>query len=254
MPVVTARDIVQSFGHQEVLRSVSLDVEQGEVLGLLGPSGAGKTTFVNVLAGVATPKSGEVHILGERMPRLDLMRRIGYMAQSDALYMDLTARENLAFFGAIYGLSGSALASASERALELAHLKVDPKKQVRNYSGGMRRRLSLAIALLHDPEILILDEPTIGLDPLHRVDIWNTLKQMAADEGRTLIITTHVMDEAERCDRLAMIRDGVFIAIGSPAELKTRANAETLEDAFMSYATDREGIGAAATFSAGGDV
>lgn len=236
MSVVSARDIVQRFGTQEVLRSVSLDVEQGEVLGLLGPSGAGKTTFVNVVAGVATPKSGEVRIFGELMPRLDLMRRIGYMAQSDALYMDLTARENLSFFGAIYGLSGAALASASERALERAHLTVDPKKQARDYSGGMRRRLSLATALLHDPELLILDEPTIGLDPLHRIDIWATLKRMASHDGRTLIVTTHVMDEAERCDRLALIRDGVFIAIGSPAELKERANAETLEEAFLHYA------------------
>jgi ABC-2 type transport system ATP-binding protein len=251
MPVITARDIVQRFGSQEVLHSVSLDVERGEVLGLLGPSGAGKTTLVNVLAGVATPKSGEVVAFGGRMPRLDLMRRMGYMSQSDALYLDLTARENLSFFGAIYGLSGPALARASERALELAHLKVEPKKQAGDYSGGMRRRLSLATALLHEPELLILDEPTIGLDPLHRVDIWMSLRDMA-QSGRTLIITTHVMDEAERCDRLAMIRDGVFIAMGSPAELKQRAGAATLEDAFLHYATTTES-GDAGRFSAGGD-
>lgn len=233
--VLTARDIVQRFGSQEVLRGVSLGVERGEVLGLLGPSGAGKTTFVNVVAGVAEPVSGSVEVFGEKMPSLAIMQRIGYMAQSDALYTDLTANENLAFFGAIYGLSGASLKQATARALETARLTVEPRKQVRNYSGGMRRRLSLATALLHEPELLILDEPTIGLDPLHRVDIWESFRAMAA-AGRTLLVTTHVMDEAERCDRLAMIRDGVFIAIGSPEELKERAEARTLEDAFLHFA------------------
>jgi ABC-2 type transport system ATP-binding protein len=235
MPVLAARDIVQRFGEQEVLRGVSLGVEAGEVLGLLGPSGAGKTTFVNVVAGVAEPVSGTVEVFGERMPSLNVMRRIGYMAQSDALYYDLTAGENLAFFGTIYGLTGAARQQAAERALATARLTVEPRKQVRDYSGGMRRRLSLATAIMHDPELLILDEPTIGLDPLHRVDIWQSFREMA-EAGRTLIVTTHVMDEAERCDRLAMIRDGVFIAIGSPADLKERAGAVTLEDAFLHFA------------------
>lgn len=241
MPVITARDIVQRFGHQEVLSGVSLDVAKGEIIGLLGPSGAGKTTFVNIIAGVTTPVSGEVLAFGEPMPRLDLMRRMGYMAQSDALYLDLTARENLEFFGALYGLGGAELRAARVRALELARLEVDPRKQARDYSGGMRRRLSLATALIHDPEVLILDEPTIGLDPLHRVDIWESFRRMTA-LGRTLVVTTHVMDEAERCDRLAMIRDGHFIALGTPAELKSRACAATLEDAFLHYArTDAGG-------------
>lgn len=235
MPVLAARDIVQRFGKQEVLHGVSLGVERGEVLGLLGPSGAGKTTFVNIVAGVAEPVSGAVRAFGEPMPSLALMRRIGYMAQSDALYMDLTADENLEFFGAIYGLAGATLKTAKTRALELAHLAVDPRKQVRDYSGGMRRRLSLATALIHQPELLILDEPTIGLDPLHRVDIWDAFRQMAA-EGRTLVVTTHVMDEAERCDRLAMIRDGIFIAVGTPDDLKSRAGARTLEEAFLHFA------------------
>lgn len=235
MALLEARDIVQRFGQQEVLHGVSLGVERGEVLGLLGPSGAGKTTFVNVIAGVAEPVSGGVEIFGEKMPSLAVMRRIGYMAQSDALYTDLTAAENLGFFGAIYGLRGDALKQAMTRALATAHLTVEPRKQVRNYSGGMRRRLSLATALMHEPELLILDEPTIGLDPLHRVDIWESFRAMAA-EGRTLIVTTHVMDEAERCDRLAMIRDGAFIALGSPADLKERAGAATLEDAFLHFA------------------
>lgn len=235
MPVLAARDIVQRFGTQEVLHGVSLGVERGEILGLLGPSGAGKTTFVNIIAGVAEPVSGLVDAFGEPMPSLHLMRRMGYMAQSDALYMDLTAGENLEFFGAIYGLSGPALKAAAARALETARLRVEPRKQVRDYSGGMRRRLSLATALIHQPEVLILDEPTIGLDPLHRVDIWDSFRQMAA-EGRTLVVTTHVMDEAERCNRLAMIRDGVFIAIGTPEDLKQRAEARTLEEAFLHFA------------------
>ncbi len=235
MPVLAARDIVQRFGRQEVLRGVSLGVERGEILGLLGPSGAGKTTFVNIIAGVAEPVSGTVDAFGEPMPSLHLMRRMGYMAQSDALYTDLTASENLEFFGAIYGLTGSALKTAADKALATASLTVEPRKQARDYSGGMRRRLSLATALLHEPEMLILDEPTIGLDPLHRVGIWESFRKMAA-EGRTLIVTTHVMDEAERCDRLALIRDGLFIAIGTPEDLKARAGAATLEDAFLHFA------------------
>lgn len=235
MPVLVARDIVQRFGTQEVLHGVSLGVERGEILGLLGPSGAGKTTLVNILAGVAEPVSGLVKAFGEPMPSLELMRRMGYMAQSDALYTDLTARENLEFFGAIYGLTGASLKVAADRALATAHLSVEPRKQARDYSGGMRRRLSLATALLHEPELLILDEPTIGLDPLHRVDIWESFRAMAA-AGTTLVVTTHVMDEAERCDRLVMIRDGVFIAIGAPEDLRVRAGAATLEDAFLHFA------------------
>jgi ABC-2 type transport system ATP-binding protein len=184
---------------------------------------------------VAEPVSGVVKAFGEPMPSLELMRRMGYMAQSDALYTDLTASENLEFFGAIYGLTGAALKAAAAKALATANLTVEPRKQARDYSGGMRRRLSLATALLHEPELLILDEPTIGLDPLHRVGIWESFRKMAA-EGRTLIVTTHVMDEAERCDRLALIRDGVFIAIGTPEDLKGRAGAATLEDAFLYFA------------------
>lgn len=252
MAVMTARDIVQRFGQQEVLHGVSLGVERGEVLGLLGPSGAGKTTFVNILAGVAEPVSGTVDIFGERMPSLALMRRMGYMAQSDALYMDLTAHENLAFFGTIYGLAGPALKAAFTDALQIAHLSVEPRKLVRDYSGGMRRRLSLATALLHAPELLILDEPTIGLDPLYRVDIWESFRAMAA-AGTTLIVTTHVMDEAERCDRLAMIREGDFIAMGSPAELKSRAHAATLEDAFLFFARAEMAEAWAAGALRGGD-
>lgn len=239
-PIVTARGVVQRFGHQEVLHAVDLDVPSGEILGLLGPSGAGKTTFVNIVAGVAVPRAGEVRVFGERMPDLRIMQRMGYMAQSDALYTDLTARENLAFFGSMYGLAGGALEEAGRRALETAHLTVEPGKLVRAYSGGMRRRLSLATALLHSPELLILDEPTIGLDPLHRVDIWKGFRRMAA-EGITLLVTTHVMDEAERCDRLAMIRDGDFIAFGTPAELKERAGVATLEDAFLRFARGEVG-------------
>ena len=240
MPVLAARDIVQRFGAQEVLHGVSLGVERGEILGLLGPSGAGKTTLVNILAGVAEPVSGLVKAFGEPMPSLELMRRMGYMAQSDALYTDLTASENLEFFGAIYGLTGPALKAAAAKALATAHLSVEPRKQARDYSGGMRRRLSLATALLHEPELLILDEPTIGLDPLHRVDIWESFRAMAA-AGTTLVVTTHVMDEAERCDRLVMIRDGAFIAIGTPEDLKARAGAATLEDAFLHFARGEGG-------------
>jgi ABC-2 type transport system ATP-binding protein len=234
-PTLTARKVVQRFGRQEVLHGVDLDVPRGSILGLVGPSGAGKTTLVNVLAGVSKPVSGEVCAFGQRMPSLKLMARMGYMAQSDALYPDLTSLENLSFFASMYGVRGRAFREGAERALRIACLDVDPHKLVRHYSGGMKRRLSLAAAILHDPELAILDEPTVGLDPLNRVDIWQSFHDLTA-EGRTLVVTTHVMDEAERCDMLAMIRDGVFIAKGTPAELKERAGAATLEDAFLHFA------------------
>lgn len=231
---VSIRHVSKSFGKHPVLRDIHLDIYEGEIFGLLGPSGAGKTTLVKGLAGLDEPTEGENHLFHEKMPSLNLIKRIGYMAQSDALYEDLSAKENLQFFSELYGLKGQKQAERIDKVMELVQLSGDLTKLVSNYSGGMKRRLSLAIALLHEPELLILDEPTVGIDPVLRKSIWDAFADLKA-QGKTLIVTTHVMDEADKCDRLGLIRDGKLIAVGTPAELKEQTNTATIEDAFLVF-------------------
>lgn len=222
------------FGKTTVLQDINLDVMQSEIFGLLGPSGSGKTTLVKLIAGIDEASKGEVHVNGVRMPKLDMLHKIGYMAQSDALYGELTAQENLDFFASLYGLKGKERKMRIQEVMELVNLSDALKRQVAAYSGGMKRRLSLAIALLHRPGILILDEPTVGIDPVLRKSIWDELRKMSS-LGTTIVVTTHVMDEAEKCHRLGMIRDGRLIAVGTPDELKQKAGAQTLEEAFLVY-------------------
>ncbi|WP_018395219.1 ABC transporter ATP-binding protein [Bacillus sp. 37MA] len=231
---VSIRHVSKQFGKQQVLKEISLEIMEGEIFGLLGPSGAGKTTLVKQLAGLDTPTSGENFLLQEKIPSLKLIEKVGYMAQSDALYGELSAKENLQFFSALYGLKGKQQQQRIEEVMKLVHLSDHLHKLVSNYSGGMKRRLSLAIALLHGPEILILDEPTVGIDPVLRKSIWEAFNELK-NKGTTLIVTTHVMDEAEKCDRLGMIRDGRLIAVGTPEELKQKTNSATIEEAFLVY-------------------
>lgn len=222
----------KKYGNQTVLNNINVSVFQGEIFGLLGPSGAGKTTIVKLIAGIGIADSGTITVLDVVMPNLALLNKIGYMAQADALYGELTALENLQFFAAIYGLKGSVRKERIREVMSLVNLSDDLKKPVNQYSGGMKRRLSLAIALVHEPEILILDEPTVGIDPVLRQSIWKELRRLN-DNGTTILVTTHVMDEAEKCDRLAMLREGRLIASGSVTEIKKQAGTVTLEDAFL---------------------
>ncbi|WP_432357458.1 ABC transporter ATP-binding protein [Sporosarcina sp. UB5] len=231
---VSIRNVSKSFGKHQVLKDINLDISEGEIFGLLGPSGAGKTTLVKQLAGLDEPTEGENYLFDEKMPSLKLIKRIGYMAQSDALYEELSAKENLQFFSELYGLKGQKQAERINEVMELVQLSGDVTKLVSNYSGGMKRRLSLAIALLHEPELLILDEPTVGIDPVLRKSIWNAFTDLKA-QGKTLIVTTHVMDEADKCDRLGLIRDGKLIAVGTPAELKEQTASTTIEEAFLVF-------------------
>lgn len=233
-PTVSIRGVSKSFKKHAVLQNINLDIMQGEIFGLLGPSGAGKTTLVKELAGLDTPTTGENYVFQEKMPSLQLITRIGYMAQSDALYEELSAKENLQFFSELYGLKGKRQAERIQEVMELVQLSNDLTKLVSNYSGGMKRRLSLAIALLHEPELLILDEPTVGIDPVLRKSIWNAFSDLKK-QGKTLIVTTHVMDEADKCDRLALLREGRLIAVGTPAELKVQTGSTTIEEAFLVY-------------------
>lgn len=232
--LIEVSDVRKSFGSVEVLHGISFRLEEPKIFGLLGPSGAGKTTVVRMLCGIDEPTTGTVKLWDKPMPSLALMERTGYMAQADALYTELTARENLEFFGSLYGLRGQELRQRLTGVMDLVGLSDDLDKLVSNYSGGMKRRLSLAAAMIHDPELLILDEPTVGIDPVLRHQVWNEFDNLR-DRGIPVVITTHVMDEAERCDELAMLRNGSLIATGSPAELKEQTGCATLEDAFLYY-------------------
>ena len=233
-PCIRLEHVTKRFGKKTVVEDVSLDVHKGEIFGLLGPSGAGKTTIVKMIAGIDEATSGTIHVLNKKMLDLHVMERIGFMAQSDALYGELTAFENLQFFASIYGLKGKKQRERIDDVMNLVNLTDDMKKPVHQYSGGMKRRLSLAISLLHEPEVLLLDEPTVGIDPVLRQAIWEELERIRQN-GTTIVVTTHVMDEAEKCQRLAMIRDGRLIAVGSPDELKKETNSETIEQAFLYF-------------------
>ncbi|WP_339148127.1 MULTISPECIES: heme ABC exporter ATP-binding protein CcmA [unclassified Sutcliffiella] len=221
-----------SFGNTDVIKNISLSIEKGEIFGFLGPSGAGKTTLVKAIAGLQRIYNGEVEVLGVKMPSLSLSERIGYMAQSDALYQDLTALENLQFFATLYNMKTTERKQRITDVMELVNLQEHLHKPVQQFSGGMKRRLSLAISLLHNPEILILDEPTVGIDPLLRKSIWEELRKLS-EKGTTVLVTTHVMDEAQKCDRLAMIREGELLAVGSTAELERVTGTTNMEDAFL---------------------
>ncbi|EFM12884.1 ABC transporter related protein [Paenibacillus curdlanolyticus YK9] len=237
---VALKNVTRAFGHRTVLDRASLTIHRGELFGLLGPSGSGKTTLIKIMAGIDRADAGEVHMLGVPMPKLEMLHRFGYMAQSDALYMELTGRQNMAFFGKLYGLRRSALNRRIEETAALVDLAEHLGNPVAAYSGGMKRRLSLAIALLHEPEILVLDEPTVGIDPVLRQSIWQELHVLSRN-GTTIIVTTHVMDEAEQCDRLGLIREGRFIATDTPAGILQHTGAASIEEAFITLSQRTEG-------------
>lgn len=231
-PAVDLRDLTRTFGNRPVLNGITMHVERGELFGLLGPSGSGKTTLVKLITGIDKADAGTVRLLGEPMPKLQMLQRLGYMAQSDALYNELTAKENLLFFASLFGLSGARRNERIQAAMAVVDLLDHLNKPVAAYSGGMKRRLSLAIALLHEPELLVLDEPTVGIDPVLRQSIWRELLALR-ERGTTIILTTHVMDEADKCDRIALIREGRLTAVDSPAALKEKSGTTNIEDAFI---------------------
>jgi ABC-2 type transport system ATP-binding protein len=229
---IVVKNVDKSFGKKLVLNQISLTVEPGQIYGLIGPSGSGKTTLVKIIVGMDQPAKGEVRVLDTAVPNLSLLQKIGYMAQADALYTDLTGEENLAFFASLFKLKKGIQKERIAYAADLVNLTEHLKKKVEAYSGGMKRRLSLAVALIQDPDVLILDEPTVGIDPELRLSIWKELYRLK-NSGKTILVTTHVMDEAEKCDQLAMVRDGVILTSGSPAELKAHYGITSLEEVFL---------------------
>lgn len=231
--IIQIKDVSKSFGKKTILNNVNLTIPRCQIYGLIGPSGAGKTTLVKMLVGMEKADEGVIEVLGHKMPNLGVLQDIGYMAQSDALYNDLTGAENLRFFASLFSLSKNMQKERIAYAAALVNLSQELRKKVSAYSGGMKRRLSLAIALIQDPSVLILDEPTVGIDPELRLSIWNELYRLKNEEGKTIIVTTHVMDEARKCDCLSMVRDGVILTSGTPKELMSQYEVAHLEDVFL---------------------
>ena len=231
---VDLHGVSKSFGAFKALNGVTLRVRQGEIYGLLGPNGAGKTTLIRLICGLLETQAGTVTVLGRRMPNVEVLRHIGYMTQQAALYPGLSVEENVAFFASINGADGGV-----KEALELVQLYDRRNSVVATLSGGMRQRCSLACALVHRPELLLLDEPTVGIDPQLRVQFWDYFRRMAA-AGTTLIVSSHVMDEADRCQRLGLIQYGSLLAEGSPADIRAQGRSQNLEEAFLALAGRKE--------------
>jgi ABC-2 type transport system ATP-binding protein len=226
-PAVVVASLTRSFGRIKALDRVNLRVREGEIYGLLGPNGSGKTTLIRALVGLVAPDAGTVTVLGKRMPDVDILDRVGYMTQQAALYPDLSVEENVSFFARIFG----AQANVGD-ALDFVDLRSRRGDAVGTLSGGLRTRASLACAVVHGPRLLLLDEPTVGVDPQLRAQLWAGFRKMSA-AGVTIIMSSHVMDEAERCDRLGLIRAGHLVSEGTVSDLQDRAGVDNLEDAFL---------------------
>ncbi len=223
MPPLLVSSLTKRFGDFTAVDDISFEVQRGEIFGFLGPNGAGKTTTIRMILGLLTPTAGSVRVLGMDAHRetAKIRPRIGYMSQRFSLYNDLTVLQNLRFYGAAYGLANARLRERIRAALKLADLEGREHLKTGELSGGWRQRLALGAAILHEPEIIFLDEPTAGVDPLSRRTFWELLYRLV-EEGVTVFVTTHYMDEAEHCHRLAFIRRGKIIALGAPSEIKRR--------------------------------
>jgi len=230
--IIELQHLAKKFGDQTVLKDINLTVNAGEIVGLIGPSGAGKSTVIKVALGMEVADGGSAKVFDTELPNRQLLGRIGYMAQTDALYDALSGRENLKFYGLMKGIAKADMATAVQHVAEVVDLTDHLDKRVAGYSGGMMRRLSLAIALLGDPDLLILDEPTVGIDPALRRQIWAELSRLR-DEGRSILITTHVMDEAELVDRVALLLDGKVMAFDEPGVLKYEYGVNSIEAVFL---------------------
>jgi drug efflux transport system ATP-binding protein len=220
-PAVRIENLTKRFGDFVAVDKISVDVRQGEIFGFLGPNGAGKSTTIRILCGLLPPTSGRATVAGfdvAAQPE-EVKSRIGYMSQKFSLYDDLTVEENIEFFGGVYGLSPEALSARRDYVLKMAVLEDKRTTKTRLLSGGWKQRLALGCAILHEPPILFLDEPTSGVDPIARRNFWELIYQLS-EAGHTIFVTTHYMDEAEYCHRVALMYGGRIVALGSPAELK----------------------------------
>jgi len=239
--MVVVEQLVKQFGKLRAVNKLNMTIFTGETYGLIGPNGSGKTTLIRMLVGLVRPTSGTIRIMGERMPSAKVSPHLGYMTQLSALYLDLTAKENLQFFCNIYGMHGKEQHRRIQEILERVDLADRADDVVGNFSGGMKQRLSLACALVHYPRLAVLDEPTVGVDPELRRSFWDYFAQLNK-EGVTIIVSTHHLDEASRCTRLGLMRSGALLAQDAPQELLRQSGKDNMEDAFLHFAGRQEGL------------
>jgi ABC-2 type transport system ATP-binding protein len=241
-PAVETRGLTRRFGTLTAVRDLTLQIAPGEVFGLLGPNGSGKTTTIRMLCGLLEPSAGTARVAGVEVTESPdrIKERIGYMSQRFGLYEDLTVQENLDFYGGIYGLGDATRRERIAGVVGFLGLERRLRQLAGELSGGWKQRLALACALMHRPGVLFLDEPTAGVDPAARRNFWSTI-HLLAREGTTVIVTTHYMDEAEQCGRLAMMSQGHLIALGTPAEVAAQVGGKNLEDAFIILQRQDEG-------------
>jgi len=234
--------LTKKYGNFTAVDDLDLKVKKGEIYGLLGPNGAGKTTAIKMLSNIIKPSSGHATIFGEKVPEGDISAKIGYMPQETGVYLGLTVEQNLKFYGRIFGLDKVEIEKRTDELLKFVALSDWKDEMVENLSGGMKHRVSLACTLLHQPKLLFLDEPTVGVDPELRVSFWDYFNKLR-ENGVTILITTHYMDEARRCDRIGFMKHGRLIAEGKPLELLKESGMDSLEDAFLEFSQrDEEGV------------
>ena len=232
--VIRTSMITKHYGSIIAVDHLDFSINEGEIYGLIGPNGAGKTTLIKMLVGILKPDSGTAEVLDKPPFDRGIKYKTGYMPQEIAIYDDLTVRENLRFFGEVYGLSKNGIEARIQEIIDLVDLNLKADTVVMDLSGGMRHRLSLGCSIIHDPQILFLDEPTVGVDPELRVSFWSYFKTLAKI-GKTILISTHYLDEAMNCTRVGMMHHGKIIADGVPHALMKAANCVSLEEAFLYY-------------------
>jgi ABC-2 type transport system ATP-binding protein len=239
-PIVSVHNLVKAFGNFKAVDGITFDVYPGEIFGFLGANGAGKTTAMKMLIGLWKPTSGNAKIAGHDIYHETeaIKRKIGYMSQKFSLYVDLTVKENIALYGGIYGLKKREIKQKTDQMLERLGMIQEANTLISSLPLGWRQKLAFSVALVHDPQIIFLDEPTGGVDPITRRQFWELIYETAA-QGTTIFVTTHYMDEAEYCDRISMMVDGKFAALGTPEELKSGFDVPNMDDVFVKIA--REG-------------
>lgn len=235
--IITVKNLYKKFGAFVANNNISFEVYKGEIFGFLGANGAGKTTAIRILCGLSLPTSGEIIVAGYNVNTDSEMikRNIGYMSQKFSLYEDMTIRENIRFYGGIYGLSSTEIKERSEKMLKRLEMEDYANKMLKDIPPGWKQKLAFSVAILHKPKIVFLDEPTGGVDPITRRQFWDLIYE-ATEEGITVFVTTHYMDEAEYCNRVSIMVDGEIAALDTPEQLKSRFNAENMNEVFLKLA------------------